>query len=82
MEKSKNIQMPIEFLNHVAKLIDNLEREEISEDSRNICKHIESIMIEKLERIEKREAFTAYKKAPNEEKETKLSEYIKRAEKS
>lgn len=73
--------MPVEFLNDIAKLLKMLGNEQISEETEYICKSIKEQLIAKLERIEKREAFTEYKIATrsSEEREEKRQTYLKKA---
>lgn len=78
---NKNIQMPVEFLKEVTKLLKALESENIGEDTQDIAKRIQTLLTAKLDAMEKRETFTAYKTASDETtREEKRKEYLQKAE--
>jgi len=77
---SKNIQMPKEFLVNVFKLILLLDDVEMDEDTKTLCRTIESQIKAKIAAIDRRKTFTEYKTAEcGEGREKKRLEYLDKA---
>lgn len=73
----KNIQMPESFLTDVYRLIGLLEGRVQDENIEMLCKTIETQIKVKLERMEKRELYTAYKTGEtDQQREEARQEYL------
>lgn len=76
----KNMQMPVEFVNDVYKLIILLDDIELDENARALCKTLEAQIKAKIDAMDRRKTFTEYKTTePGEAREQKRREYLDKA---
>jgi hypothetical protein len=77
---SKNIQIPQSLFCDIIRLLFYLDGEDISDTSRLICHRIDIAIADKLERLKRHDAFSAYKSAPTGfDREQARREYLKLA---
>lgn len=79
--KNKNMQMPVEFVTGVYALMVALEDVELDGNAKDICKRLDGMLKAKMEAMERRNIFTAYKVAPDgsDEREKRRREYLDKA---
>jgi hypothetical protein len=77
----KTMQMPTEFVTDVYALLLALTDTDLDAGTRAICKRLEGQIQAKIAAVERREAFTAYKVAPDgsAEREKYRLEYLDKA---
>jgi hypothetical protein len=79
---SKNILLPVELVDDIASLLLALRGTEQPHGVLELAKRIENALISKMERIERRQAFTQYKTAlpGSDERERARQTYLNKTE--
>ena len=73
----KNIQLPLSAFLDLYRLIAALESFELDTDTRAIAKRLDTVIDAKIESMQRRSAYSAYKTAPTEEeREAARQEYL------
>lgn len=78
---SKNIQMPMEFVMDVYRLILRLDESKMDSGTKTLCKRIEAQVEAKIDAMARREVYTRYKTGVpgSDEREEARHEYLERA---
>jgi uncharacterized protein YktA (UPF0223 family) len=78
MDKPENVKMPLEFVVGVYELLLRLDGRWPDEETKSICSFLEQQVKTKINAIERRNAFTAYKRTADgsQEREKLRQEYL------
>jgi uncharacterized protein YktA (UPF0223 family) len=78
MDKLENVKMPLEFVVGVHKLLMRLDGQWPDEETKSICSFLEQHVKTKINAIERRNAFSAYKRTVDgsQEREKLRQDYL------